>query len=101
MLKNYYEALESYDEVRNWLENFIPLTWTKKELGLERISYLLKLLGNPQKKFKSIHIAGTSGKGSTAFYTARLLQESSRFTVHGSQKQSKIGLHISPHLVDI
>jgi len=87
MFKNYYE-------IRKWLENFIPQTWTRKELGLERISYILKLLGNPQNKFKSIHIAGTSGKGSTAFYIARLLQGS-------SQKTVKIGLHISPHLVDI
>jgi len=85
---------ESYIEVRKWLENFIPHTWTRKELGLERISYLLKLLGNPQDKFKSIHIAGTSGKGSTAYYLARLLQSS-------SQKPIKVGLHISPHLVDI
>src|SRR3989337_3234120 len=69
MFKDYYEC-------RIWLENFIPETWTRKELGLERISYLLKLLGNPQNKFKSIHIAGTSGKGSTAFYIARLLQYS-------------------------
>src|SRR3990170_3239069 len=67
---------EDYSEVRKWLEGFIPQVWTKKELGLRRISYLLKLLGNPQNKFKSIHIAGTSGKGSTAFYIAKLLQGS-------------------------
>src|SRR3989344_1291794 len=90
-----------YLRVRDWLEGFIPHVWTRKELGLERISYLLKLLGNPQNKFKSIHIAGTSGKGSTAFYISRLLQGSSQFTVHSSQKPMKIGLHISPHLVDI
>src|SRR3990167_3312514 len=67
MLKDYYE-------VRSWLEGFIPYTYSKKNLGLERIEYLLKLLGNPQNKFKSIHVAGTSGKGSTAFYIAKLLE---------------------------
>jgi len=82
-----------YYQVRDWLEGFIPQTYTAKNLGLERIKYLLKLLDNPQDKFKSIHIAGTSGKGSTAYYTARLLAE--------NFKLKKIGLHLSPHLVDL
>ena len=34
------------------------------ELGLERISKALELLGNPQDKLKCIHVAGTNGKGS-------------------------------------
>ena len=63
----------SYSEARNWLESYIPQVWGKEELGLARIEELLKGLGNPEKKFKSIHVAGTSGKGSTAFYIARLL----------------------------
>lgn len=84
MFNTYYEA-------RDWLEGFIPQVYGREELGLERIRYLLKLLGNPEKKFKSIHVAGTSGKGSTAFYTSRLLME----------KDYKAGLHISPHLTYI
>src|SRR3989338_6326867 len=93
-----------YYQVRDWLEGFIPFTWTKAELGLERPKYLLKLLGNPQNKFKSIHVAGTSGKGSTAFYTARLLAENFKFQIakfssgKANFKLKKIGLHISPHL---
>jgi len=83
-----------YYQIRDWLESFIPQVYSKENLGLERIEYLLKLLGNPQEKFKSIHIAGTSGKGSTAYYTARLLKES-------KSKRVKVGLHLSPHLVDI
>lgn len=85
---------ESYYQVREWLEGFIPFTYSKKILGLGRIKYLLKLLDNPQHKFKSIHVAGTSGKGSTAFYIARLLRES-------ESKRVKVGLSLSPHLVDI
>ena len=112
----------SYYQVRDWLESFIPHVWTKQELGLARIRHLLKLLGNPQDKFKSIHIAGTSGKGSTAFYIAKLLQQSGEGTTSGQSITSttrsflkardtrgtheahgtlKIGLHLSPHLVDI
>lgn len=96
-----------YYQVREWLESFIPQVWGRQELGLERIRYLLALLGNPERKFKSIHIAGTSGKGSTAFYVARL-SESLNFsrnhlskTQGSTSKNLKIGLHVSPHLVDI
>src|SRR3989344_1426481 len=69
-----FSMFREYIDVRNWLENFIPFTYTKQNLGLERINYLLELLGNPQKKFKSILVAGTSGKGSTAYYIAKLLE---------------------------
>lgn len=51
---------------------------------------LCNLLGNPQNKFKSIHIAGTNGKGSTSHMLASILQEAGY----------KVGLYTSPHLVD-
>ncbi len=47
-------------------------------------------LGNPQTSFKSIHIAGTNGKGSTSHMLASILQEAG----------FKVGLYTSPHLVD-
>lgn len=115
--------LANYFQVREWLESFIPLVYGKKELGLARIRYLLKLLGNPQNKFKSIHVAGTSGKGSTAFYISRILSQIRKSEDQNTQKvrmsgksdslkfrssessefsgKLKIGLHLSPHLVDI
>ena len=49
-----------------------------------------KHLENPHKKFKSIHIAGTNGKGSTAHMLASILQEVGY----------KVGLYTSPHLKD-
>jgi dihydrofolate synthase / folylpolyglutamate synthase len=61
------------------------------EFGLERCRYLLHLLGSPQQKTKVIHIAGTSGKGSTATLISHLLVS----------QGFKVGLHISPHLLDI
>lgn len=97
MTRNYYQ-------VRDWLEGFTPLVWGKEELGLARIEHLLKLLGNPEKKFKSVHVAGTSGKGSTSFYAARLLQKSGfKQSLRSSASPAglKVGLHTSPHLIDI
>lgn len=60
------------------------------KLGLDNIRELLVRLGDPQKKFPSIHIAGTNGKGSVS---AML---SAAFQVHGY----KTGLYTSPHLLD-
>ena len=59
-------------------------------LGLENISLILNLLQNPHNQFKSIHIAGTNGKGSTAAMTASILQSAGY----------KTGLYTSPHLQD-
>jgi len=60
------------------------------KLGLNNITELLDKVDNPQNKFKSIHIAGTNGKGSTsAFISSILIQEG-----------YKIGIYTSPHLVN-
>ena len=47
-------------------------------LGLERISSVLELLGNPQDKLKYFHVAGTNGKGSVCAILAEVLKESGR-----------------------
>tara|TARA_Y100001970_G_scaffold190446_1_gene231591 strand:- start:2659 stop:3903 length:1245 start_codon:yes stop_codon:yes gene_type:complete len=60
------------------------------KLGLENIELFLDVCGNPHKKIKTIHLAGTNGKGSTASLIAKILQE------HGL----KVGLYTSPHLVN-
>ncbi len=51
---------------------------------------LMAALGNPERKFKSIHVAGTNGKGSVSHMLASILQEAGY----------KVGLYTSPHLVD-
>lgn len=56
--------------------------------GLERISELLEYLDNPQNSFKSIHIAGTNGKGSICNMLASIMDESNYST----------GLYTSPHI---
>lgn len=58
--------------------------------GLERVLELSNLAGDPHKKFKSIHLAGTNGKGSCSHMLASILQEAGY----------KVGLFTSPHLKD-
>ena len=58
--------------------------------GLQNTHALLKIVGNPEVKFKSIHIAGTNGKGSTSHYLAAILQCAGY----------KTGLYTSPHVKD-
>ncbi|MBI5177346.1 bifunctional folylpolyglutamate synthase/dihydrofolate synthase [Candidatus Micrarchaeota archaeon] len=78
-----------YPQSLEFLHSLRPESKLVKEtLRIERISLLLKLLGNPQKKFKSVHVAGTAGKGSTTAICASVLQ------AHGL----KVGMHVSPHL---
>ena len=55
---------------------------------LTNIRELCKVLGNPQEKFKTIHIAGTNGKGSVSHMMASVLQSNGY----------KTGLYTSPHL---
>lgn len=58
--------------------------------GLERIKACLDFLSNPQKKFKSVLITGTNGKGSVTYYLSNLIY---KFTNH------KAGRYTSPHLI--
>ena len=58
--------------------------------GLERVLQLSNLADNPHQKFKSIHLAGTNGKGSCSHMLASILQEAGY----------KVGLFTSPHLKD-
>ena len=60
------------------------------KLGLENITYLLNLLGNPQKDLKCIHVAGTNGKGSTCTMLSYILKNAGY----------KTGLFTSPYLED-
>ncbi len=59
------------------------------KLELETIQNILTLLNNPQNHYKTIHVAGTNGKGSTATYMAAILEKAG----------FKTGLYTSPHLV--
>lgn len=72
------------------LQSFVPLVgqMSGKHTTLNRILPLMKIIGNPQDRLRVIHLAGTSGKTSTAYYLAALLGAAG----------SKTGLTISPHI---
>ena len=65
------------------------LSWKGSIYGLDRMRVLLEKLGNPEKKFKAVHVAGTNGKGSTSAMIASVLKEAGY----------KTGLYTSPHLI--
>lgn len=74
------------------LIGYIPIKRSlRHSYTLDNIKNLLENLDNPQDKYKTIHIAGTSGKTSTAYFIASLLK----------QTGSKVGLTISPHVDSI
>ena len=60
------------------------------ELKLDRTLQFMRYLGEPHKAFKSVHVAGTNGKGSVSHMTASVLQHAGY----------KVGLYTSPHLKD-
>ena len=62
--------------------------WKGSIPGLERTQELLRRMGNPEKKLKFVHIAGTNGKGSTAAMTASILQKAG----------CRVGLYTSPYI---
>ena len=84
----------NYSETLEYLFSQLPMYQRqgaaafKKDLS--NTLALCKLLDNPQTKFKSIHIAGTNGKGSVSHMLASVLQEAGY----------KVGLYTSPHLTD-
>jgi len=60
-----------------------------KKYELKKIIYLLNILGNPQEDFKTIHVTGTNGKGSTSTYIENIIHSAG----------FKVGKFTSPHLV--
>lgn len=84
----------NYQQTIDYLYTHLPMfsrigTAAYKE-DLHNTIALCEVLGNPHKKFKSIHIAGTNGKGSTSHMLAAILQKAGY----------KTGLYTSPHLKD-
>ena len=84
----------TYQETLDWMFNKLPMYQriggAAYKADLNNTITLLQLLDNPHRKFKSIHVAGTNGKGSTAHMLASIFQEAG----------FKTGLYTSPHLRD-
>ncbi|MEQ9062734.1 MAG: folylpolyglutamate synthase/dihydrofolate synthase family protein [Vicingaceae bacterium] len=79
-LKYLYEQLPIYQRIGQ----------AAYKADLDNTIRLLAMVGNPERNFKSIHIAGTNGKGSVSHMLASVFQESGL----------KTGLYTSPHLID-
>ena len=84
----------NYQETLSWMFNRLPMFQIQGKNALnnklDNILTFTSALGNPQTKFKSLHIAGTNGKGSSSSMLASILQEAGY----------KVGLYTSPHLKD-
>lgn len=87
---NYGKALRFLSSLSDY-EHLRIVRYNPQNFDLDRMRALLKKLGNPHEQFRSIHVAGTKGKGSTCAMIAAMLQANGY----------KIGLYTSPHLNDI
>ena len=86
--------MDKYQESLDWLFSQLPMFSrvgaAAYKPGLDRSIALAAHFGNPERRWKSIHIAGTNGKGSVSNLIASVLQE----------QGYKVGLYTSPHLAD-
>ncbi|MEN3323050.1 folylpolyglutamate synthase/dihydrofolate synthase family protein [Mariniflexile soesokkakense] len=84
----------AYQDTLNWMFSQLPMYQRQGQSAFRKdLSNTLKLtahLNHPERDFKSIHVAGTNGKGSTSHMLASILQEAGY----------KVGLYTSPHLKD-
>ncbi len=78
----------AYLEKRINYENFQELPYQELEGRLARMRHLLSVLGNPEKKYLTVHVAGTKGKGSTCVMLKSILR----------QAGYRVGFFSSPHL---
>lgn len=81
---------KTIQQIEDLLRPYVPLVAQilGKTVNLDRMIPLLELAGNPHKKLKVVHVAGTSGKTSTCYFVSALLQSSGM----------KVGLSVSPHV---
>jgi dihydrofolate synthase/folylpolyglutamate synthase len=84
----------TYKQTLDWMFLRLPMYQNKGKVAfnskMDGINSLAALLNNPHKKIKTIHVAGTNGKGSSSHMLASVLQEAGY----------KVGLYTSPHLKD-
>lgn len=77
-------------EYKAALDALFARTGSTAKFGLERTLRFLRMIGDPQSRFPSFHVAGTNGKGSTVATLSALLEA----------KGHMVGRYMSPHLID-
>ena len=94
ILNSKFRIKMTYSETLEWMFNKLPMYQrigaAAYKADLNNTIQLLQLLDNPQNNFKSVHVAGTNGKGSVSHMLASVFQEAGY----------KTGLYTSPHLRD-
>ncbi len=91
------KSIKTYDAAIRFLfsqtdyEQMLRVRYNRDTFSLNRMETLLKKLGNPHKKIRTVHIAGTKGKGSTSTMLAAMLQSCGH----------NVGLYTSPHINDV
>ncbi len=86
-----YDAAMKYLFAHTDYEQMLRVRYNEDTFNLNRMRQLLRKLSDPHKKLKTVHIAGTKGKGSTATMLATMLQACGH----------KVGLYTSPHICEI
>src|SRR5215207_3541483 len=86
-VNSYAKALRFLAQLSDY-EHLRIVRYTSQNFDLDRMRTLLRKLGNPHEKFRSVHVAGTKGKGSTCAMIAAMLQGNGY----------KVGVYSSPHL---
>ncbi|CAO2821265.1 unnamed protein product [Amaranthus hypochondriacus] len=85
------ELVEYLDRLKNYEKSGVPKnagTETDDGFDLGRMKRLMSLLGNPQSMYKTVHVAGTKGKGSTAAFLSNILRA----------EGYRVGCYTSPHI---
>ncbi len=77
---------QDFETTKNWIEKIQRFG---SKLDLSRITAVMARLGNPERDYPTIHVAGTNGKGSTASYIKSILMEAG----------FRVGIYISPYIV--
>jgi len=89
-IRTYNSALKYLSALTDY-EQMLRARYNTDTFNLSRMRLLLKQLGDPHKKIRTVHIAGTKGKGSTATMLAEMLRAC----------KYKVGLFTSPHICDV
>src|SRR5579862_460286 len=82
------EVRMDYESALNYMQGLVRFGW---KLGNERFTELCARLGNPQDRYRVVHVAGTKGKGSTTALASAILQEAG----------FRVGAYYSPYVYDV
>ncbi|MCX2728258.1 bifunctional folylpolyglutamate synthase/dihydrofolate synthase [Thermomicrobium sp. 4228-Ro] len=85
---DYLAALRFLRDRAGYDRGFVANPFADEGIGLARTAWLCAALGDPQQQYRSVHIAGTKGKGSTAAFLTAMLRAAGY----------RVGLYTSPHL---